>query len=279
MKKIILLFTVLIFVFGCGFKREPVRFDHVDTGLFMLKVNTKRLNGEIKPYITDKLMTADEIYSSIPVKAVINGGFFDMKTGLPISYVTLDGKIIDDPSFNPLFMKNIEGKDFKDSILNRTEFRVLECREGIKYDIARRNAPLPDYCKIKHSLQGGPMILPAMDLEGEYFTTTKEGKIVRQSCDILKRRARTLIGIRGNNVYFVFFTNRNPKAVNEIRDYCKKKRFEKAMLLDGGGSTSLSMQDVSIGSTTLDAMKTPNTDNLGNLQRPVRTFLIIEEKE
>jgi len=140
-------FAILIFLFGCSFKFEPVRFDHVDTGLFMLKVNTKRLKGEIKPYVAQTPATADEIYSELLPKAVINGGFFDMNTGMPISYVTLNGEVVDSPDLNLPFMQSIEGKEYKNNILNRTEFRVLDCKGKIKYDIARRNAPLANLSK------------------------------------------------------------------------------------------------------------------------------------
>ena len=81
---------------------------------------------------------------------------------------------------------------------------------------------------------------------------------------ILKRRERTLIGLKGNNLYIVLFTKDHKVDANELKQYAKDTlKLKKAMALDGGLSTAINYKDMNIGS-------------LGKYQRRVKSFLVIE---
>ena len=99
----------------------------------------------------------------------------------------------------------------------------------------------------------------------DYEVICDEDDIVKsQSVDILKRRERTAIGLKGKYLYIVIFTKDFKVDANEMREYLLDElKLQKAMALDGGLSTSLNYRDISIGS-------------LGKYQRRVKSFLVIE---
>lgn len=81
-----------------------------------------------------------------------------------------------------------------DTILNRTEFRVLNCKGETRYDIAAHNARAPFRCEIVHSVQAGPMIYPDLKLSREYFVSKDEnGKVTRDSITALKNVQEQLL--------------------------------------------------------------------------------------
>ena len=85
-----------------------------------------------------------------------------------------------------------------------------------------------------------------------------------QSADILKRRERTVIGLKGKYLYIVIFTKDNKVDAKEMKDYLLEElKLDKALAFDGGLSTAINYKDVSIGS-------------LGKYQRRVKSFLVIE---
>ena len=59
-------------------------------------------------------------------------------------------------------------------IENRTEFRVLKCGNETKYEIVPHNNLVEDGCRIRTSCQGGPMILPELRMESEFFIAIKK---------------------------------------------------------------------------------------------------------
>ena len=117
---------------------------------------------------------------------------------------------------------------------------------------------------IKHSIQGGPLVYPVMNLEKESFVIMEDNKVKFQAADVLKRRERTVLALKNEILYFIIFTNKNKVSVTEIRDFCRKMKFDKAMALDGGASTSVNYKDVEIFSS------------FGS-QRRVKSFLVVEK--
>ena len=152
-------------------------------------------------------------------------------------------------------------------ILNRTEFRVLDC--GIKktYDIASHDSPLPDGCLLLTSAQGGPMVYPDLRLEEEYFIEKdKEGNIVRESASVLHKTARTIIGLKDGLVHIFIITNENPMTMYEVRELVESYNLDKAMAFDGGSSTSLNY---------LDKINVVSLENNGNdTGRKLKSFMI-----
>ena len=107
---------------------------------------------------------------------------------------------------NFALVEKLKQEDRYEKVLSRAELRILEKNNKLKFDIAYHNAPVKKGYKIKHSLQAGPMLYPAMDLVQEGFVQYENDVVKSQSVDILKRRERTAIGLKGKYLYIVIFT-------------------------------------------------------------------------
>jgi len=245
--------------------KDKIQVANDTPGVWVFKINTKKYGSKIKPYISKRLETTKKVYEENCFDLVVNGGFFDTKSGASVSYITIDNDLKSNVEENTRLVKNLTHQNRLDKVLSRTEFRILENkRHKLKFDIARHNDKAPKGYTIKHALQAGPMLYPSMDLVNEGFVTYSEGVVKQQSVDILKRRERTALGLKGKYLYIVLFTKDYKVDANEMRDYLKEElKIKKAMALDGGWSTSLNYKNISIGS-------------LGRNQRKVKSFIIIE---
>lgn len=248
MKKIYLIISIFFAVFlTSAFQCEKdITVTEPSPGVYVLKLNTSKLKGCIKPYIVENLKTNKEVYDLTKAKMVINAGFFDIKNQQTVSYVTIDNKVVLDPTKNANLMDNKVLKPYLNKILNRSEFRILSCGGDTKYDIAPHDAPVQSGCYIKHSIQGGPMLVPDLRLEEEFFILKKNGKIVSQSASSLMKYARTAIGIKENDIYIIIATTKAPMCLEDVSCLAKKLGLEKAMAFDGGGSTSIDYGDIHI---------------------------------
>jgi len=272
-KKIILTIFIMMFIgaqslFTSAFSKgveDEINVMHDTPGIYIFKLNTKKIGDKIKPYVADSLTTASDIYKKDNFVFVINGGFFDTLTGDAVSYVKIDGNVVETPFSNMKLIQNAGKTNRLEGILNRAEFRILENSRGnLVFDIDNHFASVPEGFVIKHSIQGGPQVYPKMNLEAESFVVMENNKIKLQAADVLKRRERTVLALKNDILYFVIFTNQNKVNVNEIRDFCKKMKFDKAMALDGGASTSVNFKDLEIYSS------------IGS-QRRVKSFLVVEK--
>ena len=233
--------------------------------MYDLKINPKKYGSKIKPFVTPKLQTPQKVYEDNCFDLVVNAGFFDVKTGKSVSYVTVDNKMIENVEENEKLVSDLKKSKRLNQVLSRGELRILENKNHkLIFDIARHNAPVKDGYTIKHALQGGPIINPTIDLTGEGFVVYSNGMVKQQSADVLKRRERTAIGLKGKYLYIVLFTKDYKVDINELSDFMKHElKIKKALAFDGGLSTAGNMKDISIGS-------------LGKYQRKVKSFLIIE---
>ncbi len=270
MKKIII--SAFIFLFALSTpafakkSTDGITMEHSIPGVYIFKMDTKKMGDKIKPHVAEKLTTTSDIYKNNEnFSLVVNGGFFDILTGDAVSYVTIDGKTVETPFSNMKLIQNAGKTNRLEAILNRAEFRILQDRKGeLSFDIDNHFAPVQEGKTIKHSIQGGPFIYPRMNLEKESFVKKENNKITFQAADVLKRRERTVLGIKNEILYLIIFTNQNKVTVNEIKDFCKKMKLDKAMALDGGASTSINYKDVEIYSNT-------------GLQRRVKSFIVVEK--
>lgn len=215
-------------------------------GMYIIKLNTKKIGNRFKPYYVTNLKTSREVFDETNARLVINAGFFDPKNHQTVSYLTLDGKGILNPNSNKSLVENEYLKPYLNKILNRSELRVLQSESdgSFLYDIVPHNEPIPDGYKILHSIQGGPALAPILRLEEEFFVLTdNEGKIISQSASSLSKYARTLVGIKNNDVYFVIATKSKPITLIEASNIMKAAGFSKAMAYDGGGSVSVDYRD------------------------------------
>lgn len=242
-----------------------------DNGIYIFKVPLKKYKNKIKPYVADELTTATEVFHNkdLNFKLVVNGGFFDPVNGAPVSEVTIDKKEVQSLFSNESLVKSLDNQGRVEAVINRTELRVLDDYKNKPwFDITNHFAIPPVNNSIRHSLQAGPMLLPNLRLEEESFIKYKGNKAVDLAADVLKRRERTIIGLKngafgGDYLYILIFTQAKKVSLPEARDYCKRLKLSKAMAMDGGASTSINYKDIEIYSSH---------DNT----RRVKSFLVIE---
>lgn len=271
MRKILLSLISLSFLFGtvcfaCIFDKKTAIQISEDNGVYHVVLDGKKLSDKIKFVSSEKLITNRKAHENFNSLLTINTGYFDPKNQKTISYITEDNgeKVLsplDNENLlsNPVLAKNI------DKIENRTEFRVLECGTKTKYEITPHFTELQEGCRIKTSAQGGPMVLPDLRLEKEFFIVkNSEGKVVRESASVLHRCARTIIGLKDNDIHILIFTNKHPVNMKEVQEYCKNLNLERAMGFDGGSSTSMNYEDIEVVSAK-------------DSGRLLKSFLIIEK--
>ena len=169
---------------------------------------------------------------------------------------------------NSLLRRNLK------TILNRTEFRVLDCDSKLKYEIAPHNAKVDFLCSIKTSAQGGPQLLPTLRLEEEFFVLKdSQGNVIRESASVLHKTARTLIGIKSlsneeQELHIFIVTNAHPMDIYEARDLCASYGLDSAMAFDGGSSTSFNYKNINVVST----------QEQGDTGRALKSFMIVKKK-
>ena len=204
----------------------------------------------------------------------INTGFFDPNNQKTISYIVYDSQIVEDPLFNENMMANSVLRQNLQKIINRTEFRILDCDSKLKYEIAQHNAKVDFLCSIVTSAQGGPQLLPDLRLEEEFFIVKDaDGNIIRESASVLHKTPRTLVGIKNldknlQEMHIFIVTNEHPMDIYEARDLCKQYNLDTAMAFDGGSSTSLNYKKINVVST----------QSSGDTGRALKSFMIVQPK-
>ncbi len=225
----------------------PYKIVQEPKGVYIIEIASTKTRAKLQPVIVSDLETNFDVYKRLRSRFVVNAGFFDPKNQKTVSYVTIDGKVVLDPKQNESLMSNAALKPYLPKILNRSEFRILEDNKGkILYDIASHNDAVPDGYIIKHSIQAGPMLVPVLKLEEEFFILKRDGKIISESASSLHKYARTAIGIKNNRVFIIIATNDAPMTLEELANFARNMGLEKAMAFDGGGSTSFDSQELHI---------------------------------
>ena len=83
------------------------------------------------------------------------------------------------------------------------------------------------------------MIYPQLRLEEEFFVVKKDGVVIRESCSVLHKTSRTIIGLKDGVAHILIITDKHPMDLYEVRDYVKSLGWDRAMAFDGGSSTSM----------------------------------------
>ena len=245
MKKFLVLF--LLMVSGAAFA-SPVEVDYAD-GVYHIVLSGDKVKKQIEFVSSSNLITNKEAHNNAEAILTINAGFFDPENQKTTSYIVNDYQTVEDPIFNENLMINPVTRRNLRSILNRTEFRVLDCDSKLKYEIAPHNAKVDFLCSIKTSAQAGPQLLPNLRLEEEFFIVKDEdGNVIRESASVLHKTPRTLIGLKSlekgaQEVHIFIVTNEHPMDIYEARDLCAKYGLDSAMAFDGGSSTSMNYKD------------------------------------
>lgn len=212
-----------------------------ENGIYHIVLKGEKVKKKIKFVSSEELITNKEAHLKAKAKLTVNTGFFDPKNSQTISYIVTDRVTSADPIFNkslyanPFFRKNMN------KVLNRSEFRVLQCGNKFKYEIAPHNAGVDFECAIVTSAQGGPLVYPELKLEEEGFIVKDEdGNVTRESASVLHKTSRTIIGIKGTDeCHILIITDDNPMDMYQVRDLCKELKLDRAMGFDGGSSTSM----------------------------------------
>lgn len=271
MKKLLLVFALFFFSI-CGANAAPIDVNY-DDGIYHIVLSGNKIIKQIQFVSSPNLITNREAHNNGASLLTINTGFFDPKNQKTISYIVNDYQTVEDPIFNenltgnPILRKNLK------SILNRTEFRILDCDSKLKYEIASHDSRVDFMCSVKTSAQGGPQLLPNLRLEEEFFIVKdEEGNVIRESASVLHRVPRTLIGIKSlpkgeQELHIFIVTNEHPMTIFEARDLCASYSLDSAMAFDGGSSTSLDYKKVHVVST----------QESGDTGRALKSFMVIKK--
>lgn len=266
MKKIIILLLICLSVNFADAKPIEISYDN---GIYHIILSGEKIRRRIKFVASESLMSNREAHIKGKSELTINTGFFDPENGKTISYIVTDRNTAVDPMFNeniysnPILRKNL------DKLLNRTEFRVVECNNKYEYQITEHKNGVDFGCNIITSAQGGPMILPELRLEEELFVVKdKEGNVIRESASVLHKMPRTIIGIKDGDAHILIITDKNPMDIYEVQKLCKDLKLDRAMAFDGGSSTSMNYKkEIEVISTA--------GDGGGRL---LKSFMIIPKK-
>lgn len=271
MKKLIL--SVLMLMTIGTAVAAPIEVQYND-GIYHIVLSGDKMKKQIQFVSSSNLITNKEAHNNAASLLTINAGFFDPNNQKTISYVVNDYQTIEDPVFNENLMINPALRKNLKPILNRTEFRVLDCDSKLKYEIASHNSKLDFLCSVKTSAQGGPQLLPNLRLEEEYFIVKdKDGNVIRESASVLHKTARTLIGLKSlpkgeQEVHILIVTNEHPMDIYEARDLCASYGLDSAMAFDGGSSTSFDYKKIHVVST----------QESGDTGRGLKSFMVIKKK-
>lgn len=239
-----------------------------DDGIYHIILSGEKIKKKIKFISSESLITNKEAHQKTKAKLTINAGYFDPKTEESMSYIVSDRNTSEDPLIkkalltNPVLMRNL------DKILNRTEFRVVECSNGkYHYEIVPHKSSVDFGCNIITSAQGGPLVYPQLRLEEEFFIVKDaDGNIIRESCSVLHKTSRTIIGLKDGVAHILIITDKHPMDLYEVQSYVKKLGWDRAMAFDGGSSTSMNyLKEYNVISTVGDG---------GG--RSLKSFMIVE---
>lgn len=242
MKKFLLLIFSCLAFSGSAYCADPIDIKYND-GIYHIVLKGEKVKKKIKVFASQSLVTNDELHRQSGALLTVNAGFFDPKNGKTISYVTMDRHTVEDPVLNESLLANPVLRKNLPKILNRTEFRILDCDGKYKYEMVPHNTPVDFSCSIVEAVQGGPLILPSLRLEEEFFIVKDGDKIVRESCSVLHKVARTILGLKDGELHILIITDEHPMDMYEVQALCKSLGFERAMGLDGGSSTSMNYKN------------------------------------
>ncbi len=216
-----------------------------DNGIYHIILKGEKIKKRIKFVASEDLITNREAHIKGKSTLTVNAGFFDPKSGKTVSYIVTDGITSADPMFNQALLANPFFRRNMSTILNRSEFRVMQCGNKFQYEIVSHKSEVPFGCRLITSAQGGPLILPELRLEEEGFIVKNTaGEVIRESASVLHKTSRTIIGLKGTDECHIFIiTDDNPMDLYEVQKLCNSYKLERAMAFDGGSSTSLNYKN------------------------------------
>ncbi len=246
MKKIILTILVLFCFAQCvnAFGKPPIDINY-ENGIYHIVLKGDKIKKNIKFVASEHLVTNREMHQLARPRLTVNAGFFDPRNEKTVSYIVTDKQTTEDPLFNENLMQDPVLRRNISKIINRTEFRVIQCDDdnSWRYEITPHNSSVDFACHVENSAQGGPLVYPELKLEEEYFIEKKDGKVVRESASVLHKTSRTIVGLKNGEMHILIITDENPMDLYEVHNLCEKLGLDRAMAFDGGSSTSMNYKD------------------------------------
>lgn len=238
--KVLCVLLVSIFITTQAQAAGDISIDK-DNGIYHIILKGEKIKKKIKFVASEDLITNREAHIKGGAILTVNAGFFDPKSGKTVSYIVTDSITSADPMFNHALLANPFFRRNMSTILNRSEFRVMQCGNKFQYEIVSHKSEVPFGCRLITSAQGGPLILPELRMEEEGFIVkNSEGEVVRESASVLHKTSRTIIGLKGTDECHIFIiTDDNPMDMYEVQKLCNSYKLDRAMAFDGGSSTSL----------------------------------------
>lgn len=199
--------------------------------------------------VPDLALLAD-IAAEAGAIAAINGGFFDPNNGLTTSHVIVAGGPVADPRQNPRLVENPSLTPYLPAILNRSEFRIYNCGGMVSYDIARRQAAVPQGCVLDSAIGAGPQLLPAFTgYEEGFLADNGAGERIRDALGSQQLNARSAIGLRADGTVILAMASQLPDregstglTLEEMAMVMVQLGTIAALNLDGGSSSGLVFQ-------------------------------------
>lgn len=254
--------------------------DEADYTVQYVTVPGKSSHYIVQPLVSERLKLLPDLISASGQKVVagINAGFFDPNNQLTTSYVVIDEKLAANPLENTRFVENPKLYPYLPAMLNRSEFRVLQCGDEIRYQVAEHRESPSFRCRVLHSLQAGPNLFEPQSIEKEAFVVLKEGRRIRDPIGVDRLNARSAIGItrHGDVVIAMVSMKKNGKkqsgvSLKGLADIMKSLGATHALALDGGSSSTFWYNGQAYYGKLNDA--------LNSVQRPIKSALVVIKKE
>ena len=242
MKKIIFSLIFSMLFTQSVFAKPDIDISY-NNGIYHIVLKGEKIKRHIKFVASDGLITNKEAHQRWKSYLTVNAGFFDPKTADTISYIVTDRNTSADPVFTQSLFNDVLLRKNIDKILNRSEFRVIECNDrknNYRYEIMPHKSPIDFSCNIVTSAQGGPLVWPELKMEEEFFIDfDEEGNLTREAASVLHKTSRTIIALKDGEPHILIITDENPMTLIEVHELCGKLGFDRAMAFDGGSSTSM----------------------------------------
>ena len=211
-----------------------------------LAVNSQRLR--VAPVLSDSLSPVRSFRKDPKQIALMNGGYFDPVNQQSVSWFKLSGQPWVSPADNLRLTENKGLKPYWSKILNRSEWRVLDCKGKPQYQIAQHLDPLPANCTLTSALGAGPQLLPTLTHEAEAFTAkNKAGRRIRDAIGLDRRNARSAVGLRLNRQPVLVLVEQEGEnggmSLPELASWLEEHGVVSALNLDGGSSSSLWLKE------------------------------------
>lgn len=219
--------------------------------LCVLDLNSKRYC--LRPLVNTPTCPTSSAGTQAKAVAAVNGGFFNLSDGESTSFVTVDGKVICDPTGNKDLITNPKLMPFLDTIFNRSELRIGGGKASNLAIAAHKDLLAKDQ-KPAYVLGGGPQLVPKLTAKEEAFIRTgPDGKSV-DSIGCNKTAARTAIGITNDGHALILCVAGKGQdefssgvTLEQLAQLLKNLGCARALNFDGGTSTTMAIADKSSG--------------------------------